>query len=228
MQFDILQNREAEESREALTGAYLRAPSAFLGDLRASLDALVRDADSAEATLASVWREVQSGARTCDASAGAMADALPVSRTLFRERVTEEQFARLCRALSDTERGRSEMQAALLSYTRVGESLRENHIDSFALKRRIYAVRGAASEADAPVLASCLERLQALFARCAELESALASRRERVGKLCFDTLPRFSDALRAYADMEGNGAACDAPRVRALCAELRTALKAFL
>ena len=228
MQFDILQNREGEESREALTEAYLRDPSAFLTGLRALLDARVHDAVRAEALLASVWGEVQSGVRACDASAGAMANALPVSRTLFRERVSTEQFARLCRGASDFECGRGKLQAALLSYARVGEILRECHIDSFALKRRIYAVRGAAQGADACTLAALLEELQALFARCADIERDLSVQRERVGALCFDTMPRFSDALRVCADVEGEGAACDASRVRALCAEMRAALKAFL
>ena len=228
MHFDPLQSRDGEESRAELIEDYLRAPRAANDGVESTLVALCEDADRAEALMNAVWAESGEGARACDESLARMQDALPVSRTLFRERVSEEQRGRLYRALSHVGEGSDRMKAALLRYAEVGERLRALHMGTLSLKRRIYAVRGVANAEDAQAQTAALERLQALDVRCRDIESALTRQRTELGQLCFDTVPRFLDAWRVCADADGDGAACDASRVRALCAELRTALRAFL
>ncbi len=229
MYFDPLPNPEAADTLEQITPDYLRDPATLLAtldtDVRAAADAAVAASERMDAIRA----DVRSGAQACNAALTDAAEALPVSRTIFRERVEAAHFDRFCRAMADMETGHRALQKSLLDYARVGEDLRECYVNAFAVKRRVYAAKRAARDpSDEAAFADLAEHLRQLRVRCEALEGELRTLREETGRLCFDTLARFFDALRVRADLDGDGAACDSGAVRALCVELGQALKPFL
>ena len=229
MQFDPLPNPDAAESLAHITQDYQNDPEAALLTVEADVCALERAIAAAQDRAAQVLEGVQRAAAVSYGGAVSAADAMPVSRTLFRERVDNAQFALLCRAVAKIEEGHGMLRESLLEYAHVGEDLRACYITAFSLKRRVYAVKRAARNAsEAERLTAYAARLRKARGVCETLEADLQARRERVGGLCFDTLKRFADALRVRADLEGDGERCDASAVRSLCVELQQALQSFL
>ncbi|MBQ9784158.1 MAG: hypothetical protein IJW29_01520 [Clostridia bacterium] len=228
MHFDPLLNPDATETLERITQDYLRDPRALLKALDADVCSVSDAVQASRVRMDAIRADVAGTVRALEGALRAASDAMPVSRTLFRERVDEAYFGRLCRAIGQLEAEHRALRKELLDYAGVGDALRACYVSAFGVKRRVYAVKRVCREDDRAALCLLAERLQAARERCEALEAELCTLRERTGALCLETLTRFLEFLRVRADLDGDGAACDASAVRALCAEMGQALKPFL
>ena len=229
MCFDPLPSGEDTEEVAQFAREYALNPAALYASLNADVCASVQQMAVADEQLLQATQQVRAGAQACRTALLDATDALPVSKTFFRERVDASHFARLCRAIADLEAGHRAIQRALLFCAQAGAALRECHVSACSVARRVYvAKRVAHGRADEAEYATLANRLRDVSAQCEDTARTLNALRERTGAFCFDTVPRFLNVLRARADLDGDGAACDGSAVRALCAELQQALKPFL
>lgn len=171
-------------------------PSFAREELLREQDALVREWD--------VWRGRRDGAlRLLRERCEGIAACFP-ARALFRERVDEKTFLRLCRAIDSMRHACEGLNAILAEGAGLGARMRACHLSALALCRE----NGDAS----------------LVCSCESLWHSSAEARERLGEICTLYLPRFFEALCQKADLEANGEGCDGSAVRTLCGELQLAL----